>query len=215
MAELKRECAVRAFAVEINDTQHMLKGEGKQPTYAITPLGAKINRLYFVGVLLEKEEVKPDSGVWRLRIADPTGSIRAYVSTYQPEALERVLDDIEPLKLVAVVGKLRVIETDRGKIPIVRPETINEVNMDVRNYWLFETLKATEERLENYKKDSENIAKKLYGQVDLNKYYQELQKIRDILKEEFITEGLSEQEHISESDIEFEEEEIDLSDLLD
>ena len=212
--ELRRECAVRAFAIEINSTQHMLKGEGKQPVYAITPLGAKINRVYFVGVLLEKDEVKPDSGVWRLRIADPTGSIRAYVSHYQPEVLERVLDDLEPFKLVAVVGKLRVIEANGRKIPIIRPETINEVDKDVYNFWLFETLKATEERLENYKNDSENLAKKLYGQTDLNKYYQELQKVKDILREEYIT-NISEQEQIPEEDLEFEEEDLDISEFLD
>jgi len=137
----EREVARRIFAFEINSCRQMVKDGEK--TYAITENGLKVNRIFFVGALLEKTEVRP--GVWKLRIADPTGSIRAYVSNYQPEALEAVVD-IEPPCLVGVTGKVRVVEFSGKVIPIVRLETINIVDKTTYIRWLREALLFAQER---------------------------------------------------------------------
>lgn len=146
----EREVARRIFAFEINSCRQMIKDDEK--TYAITENGLKVNRIFFVGALLEKTEVRP--GVWKLRIADPTGSIRAYVSNYQPEALEAVMD-IEPPCLVGIIGKVRIIEL-RGKIiPIVRLETINIVDKNTYIRWLHEALLFAQERKLNVERVEE------------------------------------------------------------
>lgn len=137
----EREVARRIFAFEINSCRQMVK-EGEK-TYAITESSLKVNRIFFVGALLEKTEVRP--GVWKLRIADPTGSIRAYVSNYQPEALEAIMD-IEPPCLVGVTGKVRIIELSGKVIPIVRLETINIVDKSTYIHWLREALSFAQER---------------------------------------------------------------------
>ncbi|RLI82909.1 hypothetical protein DRP04_02855 [Archaeoglobales archaeon] len=137
----EREVARRIFAFEVNSCRQMVK-EGEK-TYAITENGLRVNRIFFVGALLEKTEVRP--GVWKLRIADPTGSIRAYVSNYQPEALEAVMD-IEPPCLVGVTGKVRVIDLNGKIIPIVRVETINVVDKTTYTHWLREALSFAQER---------------------------------------------------------------------
>lgn len=137
----EREVARRIFAFEINSCRQIVKDGEK--TYAITGNGLKVNRIFLVGALLEKTEVRP--GVWKLRIADPTGSIRAYVSNYQPEALEAVVD-IEPPCLVGVTGKVRVVEFSGKVIPIVRLETINIVDKTTYIRWLREALLFAQER---------------------------------------------------------------------
>ena len=49
---MNREPAWRVFAAEYNAASLELKGEEqKTPSFIITPLGGKINRIYFTGVL--------------------------------------------------------------------------------------------------------------------------------------------------------------------
>ena len=211
----KRETAVRLFAFEINATRHE---EGDVPKYAVTPLGRKVNRVFFVGALLDKTETRPESNVWKLRIADPTGAVRVYASRFQPEALEKVVE-LEPPTLVAVVGKLRVIDVNGTKVPIVRPESINEVDKSVRDYWLFETVKETRERIEKFDEVKERVTE-LYGDVNefVSEFTKKVQEVVEVLREEYVLEGV---ENEDEKEIdravedkleeEFEEFEIDLS----
>ncbi|RLI76300.1 hypothetical protein DRP04_12785, partial [Archaeoglobales archaeon] len=92
----RREVARRIFAKEFNDsTQVLREGGDKSPVYILTPLGLRCNRIFVIGALLEKEETRPDSGIWRIRVADPTGVFIGYVGKFQPEALESLLE-IEP-----------------------------------------------------------------------------------------------------------------------
>ena len=211
----KRETAVRLFAFEINATRHE---EGDVPKYAVTPLGRRVNRVFFVGALLDKTETRPESNVWKLRIADPTGAVRVYASRFQPEALEKVVE-LEPPTLVAVVGKLRVIDVNGTKVPIVRPESINEVDKSVRDYWLFETVKETRERIEKFDEVKERVTE-LYGDVNefVSEFTKKVQEVVEVLREEYVLEGV---ENEDEKEIdravedkleeEFEEFEIDLS----
>ncbi len=222
----KRETAVRLFAFEINATKHL---EGDVPKYAVTPLGRKVNRIFFVGALLDKTETRPESNVWKLRIADPTGAVRVYASRFQPEALEKVVE-LEPPTLVAVVGKLRVIDVNGTKVPIIRPESINEVDKSVRDYWLFETVKETRERIKKFNEVKERVTE-LYGEVDVNEFTKKVQEVVEILREEYVLEGVKNEsedekeidkaveeeleEEFEEPKDAFEEFEIDMSEILD
>lgn len=190
---MKREAAWRVFAGEYNDSNVEVKGDGeKTPSYVITPLGAKINRLFIIGVLTDVENVSEDGDLVRSHISDPTGVFTLYSGQYQ-QSVTDALKDIEVPAFVAIVGKAKTYTPEEGTIYVsVRPENIVEVDANVRDRWILETCKSTKERIEavvEAKKmepsntaDLEKIgytnalsegvitALKNYEDVDLNKY---------------------------------------------
>ena len=56
-----REVAWRLFASEYNDANLETEGTGERPpSYVVTPLGAKVNRVFVVGVITDVENVGTD-----------------------------------------------------------------------------------------------------------------------------------------------------------
>lgn len=146
----KREVAHRLFACEFNASRVEVK-EGtdeRAPSYVVSPLGAKVNRIFFVGVLTEVESVGESGDLQRARISDPTGLVTVYAGKYQPGA-SAALGEIQPPAYVAVVGKARTYEPEPGKVLVsVRPESITVVDEYVRDHWLLETARLTKRRVE-------------------------------------------------------------------
>lgn len=144
-----REPALRLFAAEFNDAQHETRGEGERaPSYVITPLGARINRMLAVGVLTANEPTGEDGSMRRAQITDPTGVFHVYAGQYQPEALE-VLEELEPPAIVAIVGKARTYSPEEGTVyTSIRPETIHPVTSEDRDAWILETAEHTMERVQ-------------------------------------------------------------------
>jgi RPA family protein len=225
----QREVARRVFAKELNDSTHTVGGgEEKLPVYVLTPLGLKCNRIFIIAALLEKEEVRPDSGIWRVRLADPTGVFIGYVGRFQPEALESLMD-IEPPALVSVTSKVRIFEGRTRNFVTLRPEFINLADAQARDWWIVETAKATLRRIEaveNAKKSEANLSNDVKLAVEL--YNPDVEEYRTVVKEallrlveEYRVEEEAEEEEIEEEfeeiieeEFEFDEEEWDLSDLL-
>lgn len=143
-----REVAQRVFAQEYNAGRIEIKGQGeKDPSFLITPAGAKINRLHIVGVCTECEPVGEAGETWRARISDPTGIFTVYAGQYQPEAAQ-VLSELEPPCFLAVTGKARTYEPEPGSVfTSVRPETIRVVDEATRDVWVLQTAERTQERL--------------------------------------------------------------------
>ena len=190
---MKREAAWRVFAGEYNDTTVEIKGEGEMaPSYVVTPLGAKINRLFVIGVLTDVEQVSESGEFIRAHVSDPTGVFTLYSGQYQQEATT-ALSNIEVPAFVAIVGKARTYTPEEGTLYVsIRPEKVMEVNANVRDQWILETCSNTKDRIEamveamkmnqsnaydlrklGYSKElSEGIvtALKNYGTVDVNKY---------------------------------------------
>jgi len=148
-----RELAWRVFAKEFNDSSYMQKENGdKMPSYLITPLGAKINRVFIVGVVTEVENIgsegKPN---WRARIADRTGTFFVYAGQYDPEVAQQLIT-IEPPAFVAVVGKPRIFRPENGTTLVsIRPERVQEVSKDVCENWILETCRHMKTRLDAVK----------------------------------------------------------------
>jgi len=222
----KRAVATRAFIKEIRDSNLVVKenkNDPKSPTTVLSPLGANLNRVFVVGVLLEKEEVRPDSGIYRLRISDPTGSMSAYVSNYQPVAMRQIMN-VEPPCFVAMVGRVRTFERDGRTITIIRPEYVTEVDADVRSIWMVETLKATVERLEAFKNGSlpDDVRERVlehYG--DRAAEYEEMvERVRDVVREEYIIDAAGKEEELADDELESllgedsEAEDFDLGDFV-
>ena len=76
---MKRETAWRIFAGEFNDSTFEIKGDGeKTPNYIVTPLGAKVNRVFVIGVLTDVENISEEGELIRAHISDPTGVFTIY-----------------------------------------------------------------------------------------------------------------------------------------
>lgn len=145
---MKREPAWRIFAGEYNDATLELKGTGdKTPSYIVTPLGAKINRVFIIGVLTDVENISEGGDMLRAHISDPTGVFTLYSGHFQ-EAATDALSKIDVPAFVAIVGKTRTYEPEEGALYVsIRPEFVREVKADARDRWIVETCQQTKERI--------------------------------------------------------------------
>ncbi len=145
-----RETAWRVFATELNSSTLEIKAqEEKMPSYVVSPLGAKINRVLIAGVMTEKENIgSPDDPMWKARIQDVSGNYYISVGRYQPEA-SAAMADLEIPCFVAAVGRVKAYTPENGDRTYisVRPEHIMKIDEDTRKDWLLETAKCTWFRL--------------------------------------------------------------------
>ncbi len=146
---MKRETAWRVFAGEYNDSTVEIKGNGEMsPSYVVTPLGAKINRLFIIGVLTDTENISEQGELLRAHVSDPTGVFTLYSGQYQQDATD-ALSNIEVPAFVAIIGKSRTYTPEEGTLYVsIRPEKIIEVNAQTRDRWILETCKNTKDRVE-------------------------------------------------------------------
>ncbi|MCL7418318.1 MAG: hypothetical protein M8354_10835, partial [Halalkalicoccus sp.] len=131
-----REIAHRLFATEFDaaSLEYADSDEERAPKYVITPTGARVNRLFVVGVLTEVERVNEE--VVRARVVDPTGAFVVYAGQYQPDALA-FLERADPPTFVAVTGKANTFQPEDSErvYTSVRPESIAEVDAETRDRW--------------------------------------------------------------------------------
>ena len=147
---MNREVAWRLFAGEYNDTTLEVPGTGERaPSYVVTPLGAKVNRIFVVGVITDVENVGTDmQPMWRARVADPTGTFQVYAGQYNPEAAA-VLSKLKPPVFGAIVGKSRIYSPEPGRVyTSIRPEAVKEVDETVRDFWILEACRSLKKRLD-------------------------------------------------------------------
>lgn len=191
---MQREVAWRVFAGEYGDaTQEFSTGEERAPSYVITPLGAKVNRLFVVGVVTDVEDMGTDGQpMWRARLSDPTGIFHVYAGQYQPEAAS-VLSHLEPPAFAAIMGKARTYSPEDGVIyTSIRPEMVKVVDDSLRDYWILEAAREMKKRVEaageaqrmnpatvdglvslGYRQNLAEgvvLAQERYGRVDLDRY---------------------------------------------
>ncbi|GKZ12234.1 hypothetical protein [Haladaptatus sp. T7] len=162
----RREVAWRIFAAEYDDAslEHSDSDEERAPNYVVTPTGARINRLFVVGVLTEIEQVGDD--VLRARIVDPTGGFVVYAGQYQPDALA-FLERADPPMFVAVTGKARTFQPEDSDLVYtsIRPESMNAVDAETRDRWVVQTAEQTLSRIET-----------VAGALDSGQYGEELRR---------------------------------------
>jgi len=144
----RREVAWRVFAAEYDDSDfdYSESDEERAPNYVVTPTGARVNRLFVVGVLTEVEAVSDD--VLRGRVVDPTGAFVLYAGQYQPDEMA-FLENASPPAFVAVTGKARTFQPDDSDrvFTSIRPESINRVDADTRDRWVVQTAEQTLSRV--------------------------------------------------------------------
>ena len=142
-----REVAYRVFADEFDAASftYAESDEERAPQYLVTPTGARVNRVFAVGVLTETEEVS--DGVLRARIVDPTGAFVCYAGQYQPDALA-FFEQASTPQFVALTGKARTFEPEDSEqvFTSLRPERVSEVDATTRDNWVVQTALYTLER---------------------------------------------------------------------
>ncbi|MDP2766983.1 MAG: DNA-binding protein [Candidatus Methanoperedens sp.] len=156
-----REVAHRIFAAEFKEANLQVK-EGQyqfSPQYLITPTGAKVNRVFIVGTLTEKENVGTEAEFWRGRIVDPTGAFFVTAGQYQPEAAQ-VLARTTPPEFVAVIGKPSTYTTKEGNIlTSIRAESMHAVDAATRDRWVVDAAMHTTKRLAKLQGSEPNAVK--------------------------------------------------------
>ncbi|WP_280536315.1 hypothetical protein [Halopenitus sp. POP-27] len=143
-----REVAYRLFASEFDDAtlSYSESDEERAPNYVLTPLGARVNRLFVVGVLTEVERVNEETR--RGRVVDPSGAFVTYAGQYQPDE-QAFLERAEPPTFVALTGKARTFQPEDSDrvFTSVRPESLNAVDADTRDRWVVRAAETTLDRL--------------------------------------------------------------------
>ncbi|SDY42207.1 hypothetical protein [Halopenitus persicus] len=143
-----REVAYRLFANEFDDAtlSYSESDEERAPNYVLTPLGARVNRLFAVGVLTEVERVNEETR--RGRVVDPSGAFVTYAGQYQPDE-QAFLERADPPTFVALTGKARTFQPEDSDrvFTSVRPESLNEVDADTRDRWVVRAAETTLDRL--------------------------------------------------------------------
>ncbi|MBE0522206.1 MAG: hypothetical protein IBX39_08105 [Candidatus Methanoperedenaceae archaeon] len=183
MADYKREPAVRLFAAEIAKTTEELERSSNDkfaPAYAVSPTGAKINRIFHVGVLTEIED--GDNDFVRGRIVDPTGAVHIRAGTYQPEisAVMRQLAGRLPM-FVAVTGKLNIYQPEDGQVYVsIRPESITQVTETERELWMEETTRQTIARIKTLVASPEKLPPEVKAVID-DCYATDLDELKNIV----------------------------------
>jgi RPA family protein len=148
----RREVAYRVFAAEYDDADFEYtenEDDERSPNYVVTPTGARVNRLFAVGVLTEVERVNDE--MLRGRVVDPTGAFVVYAGQYQPDPLT-ALERAEPPQFVAITGKTRTFQPEDADVTYtsIRPESINEVDADTRDRWTVTAARHTLDRVATF-----------------------------------------------------------------
>ena len=149
-----RETAWRMFSSEFNGSKLEIKAmEEKMPSYVVTPLGAKVNRILIAGVLTEKENRgTEEEPMWTCRVQDPAGNFYVNAGRFQPEA-SAALSSLPSPCMVAAVGKVRTFHREDGSMSVsVRPERVMEIDDAAYRGWILEAAKSTWTRLKNMKR---------------------------------------------------------------
>ena len=146
----RREPAWRILSGEFNATRVVLRSDGKmEPNYVLSPMGAKINRVFVIGKVVGMDDLGAESrSFYRIRLSDPTGLFYLAVGEFQPAALGAI-KKIEIPSYIAVVGKVKTYEPENGGIYLsIRPEFIYPSTVEMRDRWLLDTAMSLKSRME-------------------------------------------------------------------
>ncbi len=157
---VRRQPAIAILASEFGESTLNEKGSGEfDPSFVITKLGARVNRVIVAGLLerIETREVSNGSIIYQGQIRDPSGlnyfSVGDYVSDSVKEMtiqLSSKLESGEPV-LLMMIAKTRLYQTDEGAIyTSLRPEEMSIIDAQRYALWLAKTCDSMMDRMSNY-----------------------------------------------------------------
>ena len=183
------------------------KGSGDyDPSFVITKLGAKVNRVIVAGLLerLEQRETSNGALLYQGQLRDPTGLQYFSIGDYNSQTMKELanewverLAEGEPL-LVLMVAKTRWYQTDEGAVyTSLRPEEATVVSRHVYANWLLDACQNTMQRMDELLASMEVeptmdaftraglplsilLARNHYGEIDLEPFKLNLMQALDI-----------------------------------
>lgn len=211
MRSVKRQPALHMFASEYGESTLSEKGSGEfDPSFVVTKLGSRVNRVIVAGLLerIEGRDVANGSVIYQGQLRNPSGinyfSVGDYVSDSVKEMtiqLSARLESGEPI-LVLMVAKTRLYQTEEGAIyTSLRPEEMCVIDAQRYASWLAKTSQSLMHRMSNYvtsldfEANSESLSKSEmseeqilgliasrnhYGDVDLEHYRLNVMQALDI-----------------------------------
>jgi len=153
----KRQPAWHMLASEFRDATLNEKGSGEfDPSFVITKLGAKVNRVIVAGLLerLEVRETANGSTLYQGQLRDPSGQHYFSVGDYASEAMRELTSTLtakieagEP-ELVLMVAKARWYQTEEGAVyTSLRPEEACIIDGKTYANWITRACQGTIERM--------------------------------------------------------------------
>ena len=148
------------FASEYGESTLSEKGSGEfDPSFVVTKLGSRVNRIIVAGLLerIEGRDVANGSVIYQGQLRDPSGinyfSVGDYVSDSVKEMtiqLSARLESGEPI-LVLMVAKTRLYQTEEGAIyTSLRPEEMCVIDAQRYASWLANTSNSMMDRMSSY-----------------------------------------------------------------
>jgi RPA family protein len=156
----KRQPAWHILASEFSEATLNEKGSGEyDPSFVITKLGAKVNRVVVAGLLerLEVRETSNGSSLYQGQMRDPSGVHYFSVGDYASESMRELTLELvkkieagEPV-LLLMVAKSKWYQTDEGAIyTSLRPEEACEIDAQRYALWLTRTCEDTLQRMKHF-----------------------------------------------------------------
>ena len=156
----KRQPAWHILASEFSEATLNEKGSGEyDPSFVITKLGAKVNRVVVAGLLerLEVRETSNGSSLYQGQMRDPSGVHYFSVGDYASESMRELtltlsnkIEAGEPV-LLLMVAKSKWYQTDEGAIyTSLRPEEACEIDAQQYALWLTRTCEDTLQRMKHF-----------------------------------------------------------------
>ena len=157
---VKRQAATPMFASEYGESTLSEKGSGEfDPSFVVTKLGSRVNRVIVAGLLerIEGRDVANGSVIYQGQLRDPSGinyfSVGDYVSDSVKETtiqLSSRLENGEPI-LLLMIAKTRLYQTEEGAIyTSLRPEEMCVIDAQRYASWLAKTSDSMMNRMSNY-----------------------------------------------------------------
>lgn len=147
----------RIFAVEIQQSDQVLRGKDPSSAVLITPSGARVTWFYSCGAITTINRDQKNG--WSIRVADPTGVLLLMIKTRTPDLIQ-ALDAIQPPAFVSVTGYIEPEHHQGGSGFRLILETIHRSDREERDRWILRTALVTIHRLDRLSKALEQ------GQTD-------------------------------------------------
>ena len=208
-----RQPAWHMLASEFGESSLHEKGSGEfDPSFVITKLGAKVNRLIVAGLIerLEPRETANGSTLYQGQLRDPSGLHYFSVGDYATETMREMVIDLaarvesgESLMLL-MVAKARWFQNEEGSVyTSLRPEEACIISPSVYREWLSKACEQTLIRLDAQQKtasletnraslseagipehliDGLILAKPHYGEFDSEMYRFNIMQALDIIE---------------------------------
>jgi hypothetical protein len=199
------------LATQFGESTLNEKGSGEfDPSFVITKLGSKVNRVIVAGLLerLEPRDTANGSVLYQGQIRDPSGVHYLSVGDYASDSMRELtlqlsprVESGEPI-LLLMVAKTRLFQTEEGAIyTSLRPEEACEIDSNRYATWLTRTCQDTLQRMKTFTDSldfeptiesltKENVASHMieglvasrnhYGEIDLEHYNLNIMQALDI-----------------------------------